>query len=218
VTVRANPPTGITGQAVQFTANRTGGIAPFSYEWAFGDVSPGNTSASPSHVYADPGNYSVTLVLTDQKGERATGTLTVPVLAAPNPLTAAPSFRFLIGACPAESFQVEFTANAVGGVPPLTDRWSFSDGTTATGAVVLHSYVTTANLSVNDSRGQVYHAEVTTTPPPPLPPCGGQPLFGTGSWAVLAGIGLAVALGIVVLAYVVVRRRRRMRDEGPGGP
>jgi len=54
-------------QKVVFTAEVSGGFAPYSYLWDFGD---GETSIekSPSHAYNDKGAYSITLKVTDDKG------------------------------------------------------------------------------------------------------------------------------------------------------
>lgn len=88
-----------TGLAASFTANVTGGTAPYSYAWAFGDAATG-TGASTTHTYAQPGNYTARLTVTDatspsnlsasseatlnvamtgtQTGESTAGTSTVP--------------------------------------------------------------------------------------------------------------------------------------------
>ncbi len=59
------------GEPVQFTADVSGGFAPYSYEWRFGDGETSN-QASPSHVYRDEGWYSVRLTVMDDRGAEAT--------------------------------------------------------------------------------------------------------------------------------------------------
>ena len=51
---------------IHFDATALGGLAPYSFEWQFGD---GNSSTSSSLVYefADWGIYDVTLVITDAR-------------------------------------------------------------------------------------------------------------------------------------------------------
>lgn len=51
---------------VQFTAN-VRGDEPLSYAWDFGDGSTG-TGSSASHTYTEPGNYQVTLTLSNAEG------------------------------------------------------------------------------------------------------------------------------------------------------
>ncbi|MFH0846441.1 MAG: DUF4349 domain-containing protein [Chloroflexota bacterium] len=60
-------------QAVQFMSKVAGGFAPYSYEWNFGDGST-STLAAPTHVYRSSGNYTVTLKVTDDKGNTDTVT------------------------------------------------------------------------------------------------------------------------------------------------
>jgi PKD repeat protein len=61
-------------QKIQFTIRQiTGGFAPYSYEWDFGD---GNTSNDevPIHAYKAAGSYTVSLTVTDDRGNTETET------------------------------------------------------------------------------------------------------------------------------------------------
>jgi hypothetical protein len=70
----------------QFTSNVIGATGYFtnqstnavSYNWNFGDASPGSTSANPSHTYTTNGTYTVTLTATGPCGID-TYTLTVTI-------------------------------------------------------------------------------------------------------------------------------------------
>lgn len=53
-----------------------------SRSWDFGDGS-GSTLASPTHTYAAPGSYAVTLTVTDSRGHTSSTSLAVRVLAPP---------------------------------------------------------------------------------------------------------------------------------------
>ncbi len=55
------------GQDIRFIPTISGGFAPYSYAWDFGDGST-STEPTPSYAYSDDGNYSVTLVVTDDRG------------------------------------------------------------------------------------------------------------------------------------------------------
>jgi len=60
------------GQKVQFTVRQiAGGFAPYSYEWDFGD---GNTSTDEAvtHAYRTDGSYTVSLTVTDDRGNTDT--------------------------------------------------------------------------------------------------------------------------------------------------
>jgi hypothetical protein len=59
-----------TGQSIPFSAKISGGFAPYSYQWDFGDGST-STSDAPSHAYKSKGSYTVTLKVTDDKGNTA---------------------------------------------------------------------------------------------------------------------------------------------------
>ncbi|CAH9065914.1 hypothetical protein PSECIP111951_03464 [Pseudoalteromonas holothuriae] len=50
------------------------------YEWQFGDSSSNDFGSNVSHSYANGGDYSVTLTITDEQGETASQTKTVSVL------------------------------------------------------------------------------------------------------------------------------------------
>jgi PKD repeat protein len=72
VIAEAEPDEGAPPLKVQFTASveeETGG--PWAFKWDFGD---GNTSTeqNPVYTYAKVGEYTATLTVTDQKGNKGT--------------------------------------------------------------------------------------------------------------------------------------------------
>jgi hypothetical protein len=78
------PATGVAGAALAFSASPLDVWSPIaSVEWDFGD---GATAAggAPSHAYAAPGSYVVTVTATDAVGNSSTGQATVEVAAAPD--------------------------------------------------------------------------------------------------------------------------------------
>ncbi len=120
-----------------------------SYAWTFGD---GTTGSGPtlSHTYAADGAYSVTLTVTDNTGASGTQSTTVQVNVPP-----AASFTFACSglAC---SFDGSGSSDPGGGTL-VNYAWFFGDGTTASGAIVSHTYAAfgayTVTLSVADSGG-----------------------------------------------------------------
>jgi hypothetical protein len=61
------------GEAITFFPQIAGGISPYSYEWDFGDGRT-STDGNPTHTYNTPGDYTVTLKVTDDRGASATKT------------------------------------------------------------------------------------------------------------------------------------------------
>jgi len=59
------------GERIRFDGEVAGGIYPFSFEWDFGD---GDTSTEerPRHAYRSSGTYTVTLIVTDARGNTDT--------------------------------------------------------------------------------------------------------------------------------------------------
>ena len=76
----ANPTSGLAPLTVNFSGNASGGKAPYSYSWNFGD---GNTSTqqNPMHTYAQANSYTATLTLIDNNNKRAIASQTIIVVA-----------------------------------------------------------------------------------------------------------------------------------------
>ncbi|MCL5678448.1 MAG: PKD domain-containing protein [Candidatus Thermoplasmatota archaeon] len=60
-------PTITPNTSATFSAAVSGGLAPYSYHWSFGDGSQ-STLATPTHAYASKGTYQVKLTVTDSEG------------------------------------------------------------------------------------------------------------------------------------------------------
>jgi hypothetical protein len=56
---------------VQFTADISGGLAPFAFVWDFGDGSPAGAGNPVTHTYSAEADYTVSVSVTDQAGEKA---------------------------------------------------------------------------------------------------------------------------------------------------
>lgn len=131
-----------------------------SYSWDFGDGSVA-TGAVVSHTFSAPGTYQT--VLTVRDSANLSDQISTPVLVSESPQPQAdqsPVSSFTAtpgtGAAP---LKVVFNGSA-SSVPngSITQyRWSFGDGTTATGPVSEHTFTTigeySVTLSVTDNRG-----------------------------------------------------------------
>ena len=128
----ANPQTGTSPLEVDFTDSSTG--SPTSWSWNFGDGST-STEQNPSHIYSNPGIYTVQLIATNSAGSSLkvkTNLISVSSIGAPvsdfsaNPQT---------GTSPLE---VDFTDSSTGS--PTSWSWNFGDGSTSTEQNPSHTY------------------------------------------------------------------------------
>src|SRR5205809_512442 len=59
-----SPSSPTVGQSVSFTPSVSGGTAPYTYAWDFGDGGT-STAANPNHTYSTAGSFTVKLTVTD---------------------------------------------------------------------------------------------------------------------------------------------------------
>jgi len=76
------PSSPVTGQVVTFTGTASGGTAPYTFSWAFGDGATG-TGNPATHTYTASGSYSPGLSVTDSKGATGAASTTVAVTGTP---------------------------------------------------------------------------------------------------------------------------------------
>jgi PKD repeat protein len=78
----SSPPSGAPPLVVQFTDGSTG--YPVGWNWAFGDGGNSNRQ-NPTHVFGSPGNYTVSLTVTNATG--STSSTTHPIIVSTSPPT-----------------------------------------------------------------------------------------------------------------------------------
>jgi len=159
-------------QQVSFTASASGGTAPYTFSWAFGDGATG-TGAAVYHTYSTTGSYSVLLTAKDSSPSQQTATSqqTITVTSPPPPPSLTASFmESLSNSVVGQT--VSFTGSASGGTAPYNYAWNFGDSSTGSGSSASHIYQTagvyTVVLTVTDAAGHVVSATNTVTVTLPL--------------------------------------------------
>ncbi|HSE71576.1 MAG TPA: phytase [Nocardioidaceae bacterium] len=136
----ASPTSGTAPLTVSFTDTSTG--APTSWSWDFGDGGT-STQQNPTHVYDDPGTYTVTLTATNGQGSDTvtrTNLITVSAVQAPvASFTATPTS----GTAP---LTVAFTDTSTNS--PTSWSWDFGDGGTSTAQNPSHEYAEPGTYTV----------------------------------------------------------------------
>lgn len=79
VTVSARPLGGYPSLQVSFTGSVTGGLAPYSFSWNFGDGSA-TPQQNPIHIYSSKGTYIATLTVTDASSKTGSNEIPITVL------------------------------------------------------------------------------------------------------------------------------------------
>ena len=168
---------------------------PINYSWDFDDsngIQVDATGVTVSHVYADPGVYTVTLTVADANGTGSdTATVTVTeghVNQAPTAVITSPANNAIYNTTVNITFAGNGSSDPDGDL--LTYKWDFGDNSHATGMVVQHTYksagIYTAVLNVSD--GQLTNTSSVTlfiegTPGgPPVPPVPNPPGVPSRPW------------------------------------
>jgi len=168
------PYTGLAGSSISMagTATDPGTIdqTGLRYRWDFGDGAKGN-GPIVSHSYAQPGEYTAILTVTDKDGAQGSDTAKVQVTATNRPPTAVISgpSQGLVG--DTLSFDGSGSRDSDGSIASYA--WTFGDGGTDTGAKVAHSYGAAGSyqvtLTVTDNGGLTASASHTVQVNEPTP-------------------------------------------------
>ncbi len=212
-TAGVNRSTADVGQSLAFECGVNGGLAPYNYQWAFGD---GGTAlgSTASYSYATPGAYTPTCAAFDHADSVATGQVAVTISATPT--VAAPTSSPASNV--SEGKSVTFNVSATAGSGGLSYSWSgLPPGCTSTNASSLTCDPTGSGtfsivVTVTDSNGgSAQSAPLSFTVKPTV--LGLSPT--EGYW--LVG-GIVAAVVAAALATVLVLRRRKKGSSPPPEP
>ncbi|SIO61506.1 PKD repeat-containing protein [Singulisphaera sp. GP187] len=188
------PYTGTAGQSVAFNdpasdPSPVDTAAGFTYTWNFGDGSPSITQkdlSTPSHMYAAPGTYTVTVTATDKDNATSAPSTATVTIAAP-PLVASTGGTYT----GKEGSPTVLNATATGGTGTYTYAWDLTNnGTYATAgqnvsATFPDNGTYIVGLRVTDSAGVVALSTATITVANVAPTATvGGPYTGTAGQAV----------------------------------
>jgi PKD repeat protein len=175
------PTNGYAPLTVQFTDTSTGNNIN-QWSWSFGDSSPVNNLQNPSHTYANPGTYTVTMAAANDGGSSNAPQQQVVVVSIPPP-TAAFTANTTSGHDP---LSVQFT-NQSTGMAITGILWNFGDGGSSISSNPVHTYTSdgtfTVTLTVTNAGGSNMSTEtnyITVVPnAPPAASFTGSPTSGS---------------------------------------
>jgi len=155
----------------QFTdASTDGDGSVTAWSWQFGDGAS-SVEQSPSHTYAAPGTYTVTLIVTDNQGATA-APVSKQVTAGTPPQNQPPHAEFDVDC---NQLTCVFSDRSTDDHAVTTWAWDFGDGTSSTDRNPTHTYSAPGtyhvSLTVTDGSGaqdtKTHDAHAEAPPPPP---------------------------------------------------
>ena len=168
------------------STDQDGSVA--SRQWDFGDGAS-STQRNPSHSYASPGQYDVTLVVTDNDGAEDSRTRTAQAESPPAPppppppSNDPPNAEFEAACQELRCTFVDRSSDEDGSV--VRWEWDFGDGSSSSERNPSHTYAVAGNYTVllvatdddgaADTRTHSVRAEAPPSPPPPPPPPSNEP-------------------------------------------
>ncbi|MFL6496957.1 MAG: PKD domain-containing protein [Nitrososphaera sp.] len=175
----------------EFEAQVTGGMAPYTISWDFGDgrsseegvrggedEEENDRGEHVEHTFEVNGTYNARVSVTDTTVRTASDSIPI-IVDEPPPLRSVDIISNATAGIAPATF--EFEANVTGGIEPYTYRWNFGDGSIETDdqdEQMMHTFDLAGRYNVSlivmDATGRTVSDKISitveTTPSPPLPP------------------------------------------------
>lgn len=200
-----NMASNVDGATVAFTSEISGGAAPYSYLWRFGDGNS-STQTNPSHSYEFSGDYDISLTVTDANHASITlsGSVQISIpLAADFTLSGTGLSR-------------SFSASVSGGSANRSLAWDFGDGSSASGASASHTYASAGTyqvvLTISDGDDSLKVTKSVTVTDPNSGGTGSTGGSGNGGSSGGGGGGGGGSLGWFTLMLLPLLGRRARRQ------
>lgn len=158
------PYTGVEDQSIAFNGSGSNDADhdPLTYAWDFGDGLNGS-GVSPTHIYVNPGVYTVSLMVSDGKSNSTPVTTTANIQAANVAPTAKPGGPYTGTVGSAINFNGSGSFDSNGSI--VSYSWNFGDGTSANTVNPTHSYSLSGtfnvSLTVTDNNNATHTASTT---------------------------------------------------------
>ena len=190
-----------TGQDITFNCGVSGGLAPYSIEWSFGDGETAN-GATVVHGYSNNGTYQVMATVNDSASRSNVLTLTLPPIQVNGlPLMLCGPDRTEVDV----GLNVSFSCTPLHGTPPYSFAWDFGDGNTSSLQEPVHSWEAPGDYTVTFLLGDSVGAEANLTLPPitvnPWPTAWLEDVPETGVAPFLANMNCSVQGGTPPFRY-----------------
>ncbi len=160
------------GQSVAFSSIVTelGGSKSLTYQWDFAGGAVNSTQADPGEVsFTVAGVYDVSLIVTDQSTGLDLGTDVRRVTV----LGSGPAINILLPPAQNEGVLIALNSSTSSYGQTGNVRWTFGDGGSSQGSLVLHNYVQngsyTVTAEVTDAYGNIAQASAVVTVNDTLP-------------------------------------------------
>ncbi len=165
------------------------------YEWDMGDGTGNSEGAIAQYTYNRPGNYIITLKVTDSEGREGSTTVKVfSTVANPNNVAPVASFTYTIAQDNTVTFDATSSTDSDGSI--IKYAWQFGEGNTAKGMTVSFQYSTegvypvTLEVVDNDFGTTKITKNIIIGPyNPPVVEAGSDQLVSVGSSVTLEGSG-----------------------------